>query len=362
MRYSVEAYCSVVRSTNRLGYSDPHLIATGLFGEIGSVMSVTKKLSRERDSFVDFSTCLVEEMGDVLWYLVAILQCARTSDHEISIAICKLLNLHNKSTIYVTITEEQYMQSLNNLCRIGTEFLEFDGMTLDNRKTLVSKFLTSYLHVLRWNDISLDCVIGENTKKVTSYFGSYDINDLPVFDKSYPAQERLPEKFEIDIVSDMGKTRVLYKGRQIGDSLGDNIGVEDGFRYHDTLHLANAAILNWSPTMRKILGAKRKSVPEVDENQDGGRAIVIEEGLVAWVFSRAKKIDYFKGRGDISIDILKAIQSFVEGYEVEACPMDLWRHCILSGYSVFRQVRENEGGRVVGDLNSRKLVYQELVG
>ena len=30
----------------------------------------------------------------------------------------------------------------------------------------------------------------------------------------------------------------------------------------------------------------------MDEAQDGGRAIVVEEGLTAWIFSRAKELNF----------------------------------------------------------------------
>ena len=39
----------------------------------------------------------------------------------------------------------------------------------------------------------------------------------------------------------------------------------------------------WSPTFRALIKQKRKSDPKVDDAQDGGRAIVVEEGLTAWV-------------------------------------------------------------------------------
>ena len=42
--------------------------------------------------------------------------------------------------------------------------------------------------------------------------------------------------------------------------------------FHDVFHLAYAAVLGWSPTTRALLKIKRKSRPEIDENEDGARA------------------------------------------------------------------------------------------
>ena len=45
----------------------------------------------------------------------------------------------------------------------------------------------------------------------------------------------------------------------------------------DVFHFAHAAILHWSPTFRALIRHKRKSNPDIDEAQDSGRAIVIDD-------------------------------------------------------------------------------------
>lgn len=51
---------------------------------------------------------------------------------------------------------------------------------------------------------------------------------------------------------------------------------------------------------------------------------------------------------------------FVQGYEVEACPLNLWERAILDGYKVFRQVRENNGGIVIGNRAARIIEYKPM--
>jgi hypothetical protein len=146
----------------------------------------------------------------------------------------------------------------------------------------------------------------------------------------------------------------------IGDPLTDNISDPDGYRFHDVFHFSYAAILHWSPVTRSLIKHKRKSKPTYDEEQDGGRAIVVEEGLTAWIFSRAKELNFFENQDKISLGMLKTIAQFVSGYEVEKCPLKLWEKAILQGYSVFRQIKGAQGGWIVGDRVLRTISYEAL--
>ena len=112
--------------------------------------------------------------------------------------------------------------------------------------------------------------------------------------------------------------------------------------------------------MRALIKQKRKSDKKTDESQDGGRAIVVEEGLTAWIFSRAKELAFFENKDSLSFDMLKTIEDFVRGYEVDQCPLSLWERAILDGYKVFREVRRNEGGVVIGDRKARTIEYRAL--
>jgi len=140
----------------------------------------------------------------------------------------------------------------------------------------------------------------------------------------------------------------------------DNISDRDGYRFHDVFHFAYAAILHWSPVTRALIRHKRKSKPVYDEEQDSGRAIVVEEGLTAWIFSRAKELDFFEGQKKVSLDVLKTISEFVRGYEVEQCPLMLWEKTILEGYAVFRQLKAAQGGWIMGNREQRQISFRAL--
>ncbi|WP_336606030.1 hypothetical protein [Streptomyces sp. BA2] len=95
--------------------------------------------------------------------------------------------------------------------------------------------------------------------------------------------------------------------RTAGDPLTSASRVEDDYRFPDAFHLAHAAVLGWSPVTRFLLGCKRKSSPDADEAEDGGRAIAIEEGISALVFSYAARHRYFADIKHVDHELLTTI-------------------------------------------------------
>ena len=75
--------------------------------------------------------------------------------------------------------------------------------------------------------------------------------------------------------------------------------------------------------------------------------------------SKQRDIDFTK-ESSISYDLLKTIQIFVRGYEVENCPLQLWVKAIIQGYTVFSQVVENKGGIIIGNRRERTLGFRKL--
>ncbi len=79
--------------------------------------------------------------------------------------------------------------------------------------------------------------------------------------------------------------------------------------------------------------------------------------MTAWIFARAKELNFFAGQSGLSFDLLKTVQQFVSGYEVEECPLSLWELAILQGFEVFRQVKQNNGGVIICDRPARSIEY-----
>ncbi len=184
----------------------------------------------------------------------------------------------------------------------------------------------------------------------------------PAFDNFLPKQEQLPRKFEVEIaeIVEDNSTRIkaFVDGRQIGSDLTDNSYSNDGYRFHDVFHLSYAAVLRWSPVVRKMLGCKRKSNPKIDEVEDGGRAIAIEEGISALVFRYAQNHEFLENITELDYELLKTIKNLTLDLEVSQRSLCDWEKAILAGYKVWHRVKENGGGIIAVDLDAHSISYR----
>lgn len=370
----------VVRATNKLE-ADIQPIVYGLFGEIGSVLSAHKKRKREGKAYAIYESDVVEDLGDAFWYFTALAQSAGVRVEELLEQRHSSFDGVERSGKAVTWPPSEVMDStdakaefkeipversrldraLDELGQNCAEILGFERMSQMQRADALESFAANFLTVADEHRIGLARILETNAEKTVSRFCKPNMARLPDFDRCFPISEQLPRQFAIFMQErEDGKVHTTWDGRSLGNPLTDSIAEDDGFRYHDAVHLAHVAMLHWSPTMRGLFRRKRKSDTFIDETQDGGRAIVVEEGLAAWLFSKAKRLDYFEGHQSVSMDILNQIRDFVSGYEVEECPMSLWEKCILDGYAVFRRVRRNKGGIVLGDRERRSIRFEPL--
>jgi NTP pyrophosphatase (non-canonical NTP hydrolase) len=271
----------------------------GMGGEVGSLLAEYKKWMRDGPAHALFSEQIAEELGDILWYLA----------------------------------------------NAATKF-----------------------------DLDLETIAAQNLAKTRDRWppdGSEPAYRL--FDEAYPAVEQLPRRFTAEIREDVGpggKERIVLTidGVSAGDPLQDNSHDPDGYRFHDVFHLAHAAKLGWSPVLRgKLLKRpgttppdhKRRSDPEVDEVEDGGRAIVIDEAVVAYVWGYARQHAFLAGVSTVDYRVLKTVKDLTSGLEVAARSGHQWEEAILAGYGAWRQVNERRGGVIEVDLEARRI---EVVG
>ena len=180
-----------------------------------------------------------------------------------------------------------------------------------------------------------------------------------LFDEDLPLSERLPRQMDIYIEEESGIAITIIDGAKYGDPLSDNRYEDDGYRFHDICHLSYASILGWSPTLRALLRRKRKSDPKVDEVEDGGRAIVIEEGISAMVFSYAERHNFLEGAEGVNSDLLRTIKDMTSHLEVSACTEGDWERAIMTGFDIWRQVKAKGRGHIRADLEKGKI---QLVG
>ena len=177
----------------------------------------------------------------------------------------------------------------------------------------------------------------------------------------------MPRELDITFIEDTDTSRGanpvqvvrIYRGQQaVGDPLDDNSDDDDDYRYHDVFHLAHMAVLGWSPVMRRLLGVKRNKNRDVDRIQDGGRALAVEEGLSAYVFSAARAHSHFQSAFTVSTEVIKACRAMTAHLEVSRRSANDWEYAILAGYRVFHKLTEHRGGTVRADLHTRTLTFR----
>jgi len=215
-------------------------------------------------------------------------------------------------------------------------------------------------------DLSLSEIASKNLQKTQERWPlAVDGDDLfNSFDSQYPTSQQFPRKFSVDVVQsgENGRVtmRVVGTGNVLGDPLSDNAYEDDGYRFHDVFHLAHVAVLGWSPVIRKLLNLKRKSDPTVDEVEDGARAGILEELIVAYVYSNARERRYYAGVRHIDSEMLATIKSLVAHLEVKIRRMKDWEKAVLQGYTAFRYLLKHKRARIVIDMEAKELRVEKL--
>ncbi|RKI64067.1 pyrophosphatase [Corallococcus sp. AB049A] len=327
-------------------------LAVGLLGEVGGVLAEFKKQKREGPAYPFYRERLVDEIGDVLWYFVRL-------------ATVGVPNLPLRLPINVPDSEETQPSSLLALGAAAGRALE--AVQRFSEEGLRSALTDTWLYlrtVAALAHVDLEEASKRNRAKTVSRWPPDGRTAHAFFDEPCPEEERLPRLFTVRFIErgTEQKPQVLlrYNDINIGDRISDNITDSDGYRYHDIFHFAYAVYLGWSPVLRALLRSKRKSNHLADENQDGARAVIIEEAISAIVFSRAKQVGYFEKVQQVDFDLLKSIQEFTKGFEVADVPLWQWEEAILEGFRAFRQLKEQKGGLVTLHLNARQLIVEQV--
>ena len=363
-------YAAEIAATDVLNPSDFNPVLQGLYGEVGGIMATVKKHVRDKSAYPGFKKAAEEEFGDTLWYLAAI--CRRlnfpldeifgeAANHGNFKNVGAASDIAEGAMAYIAVPIDAPASLDTTLIRLGQSAAALLGSTPAHTELVA--FARAYLDAIHAAELAFSEVARSNLRKARGAFlepQADDLLDLD-FDSKFGIEEQLPREFRIRVNQrGSGKSYLQWNGVFIGDPLTDNIADRDGYRFHDVFHFANAAILHWSPVMRALIRHKRKSNPKFDEEQDSGRAIVVEEGVIAWIFARSKELNFFENQEKVSLEILKTIGEFVSGYEVEKCPLKLWEKAILEGYAVFRQLKANQGGWIIGNREQRTIKYMSL--
>lgn len=356
----------------------------GLFGETGSLLSELKKKQRDSESYLGYSAAVAEELGDVLWYLATI---ARRGGLRLSAIAAhgyrkdqQWRDLDDSTLTFEALQPHKIRRNGKPTPKFETTLLslasEVGALVADHQagllqiggEALAMRLVQVLAHLLRASKEAGQTLESAAIKNLHKTFDRWPNAPLypPAFDAKSDPDEQLPRMLVVDLYEKKvrGQPFVFQRCNTlfIGDRLTDNAHEPDDYRFHDVFHYAFVAVLGWSPVVRALLRLKRKGEPNVDDAEDGARAILIEEGVSTWVFGQAKQLSFFANlkAGDLPLDMLKSIREFVAGYEPEACPLWLWEDAILQGYAAFRFLKAHRRGRVTIDFENRQLRIEPI--
>lgn len=361
------------------------LIMLGLFGEVGSLLSELKKKQRDEDSYISYEDSVLEELGDVLWYFA---NAAGRVGLPLSVIAGRVPSTLGDWNFGGRVTRNSFVDLQRPQAELtgptASGLVERRLLTLAGKVgLLVDQYAAGAFHtngdafaahlvelfrvILAAADdasVSLNEAARRNLEKT---FGRWPTERKwrQLYDEGFDVDEQLPRRIEMlfkEKKAGDGRTYVLQqcKGINIGDRLTDNRIPGDDYRFHDVFHLSYAAILGWSPVLRALLKVKRKSNPVIDENQDGARAVLIEEGIATWIFNHGIRNHDFRRVTSLDYSLLKAVRELVKGYEVEDQPLWQWEHAILEGFRIFREIKkpDHRGGMVIADLSRHTIEFR----
>lgn len=371
--------------TNEAGYQK---LKFGYFGEVGGLLSAVKKVGRDRLA-ASVNDLAAEELGDALWYLINIAASVGVGPDEVGancIAFLRSQFGESEKPPILPVTF-RHIDSLMEMRRSPDNVDRSAQLArLANRAGVLAEISYSAMQALSPQarsqnlgihlaelaiacasfDLRFEDVARSNIDKILSRWPDDEAVYPPPFDLKCPDHEQFPAELAMEFnergTREDGYVVQSLKGVFIGDRLTDNSNEPDDYRFHDVFHLAYVAFLGWSPVLRALLKRKRKSDPKKDENEDGARAMIIEEGIATWIFNHAKSRRFYIDAkpGALDYSVLKQIESMVEGYEVEACKLWQWEKAILTGFEVFRELQRHRRGTVHVNVLEHTMHFEPL--
>jgi NTP pyrophosphatase (non-canonical NTP hydrolase) len=291
-------------------------LVLGLVSEVGSLAAAYKRLLRDALSLDAQRERLSQDLGDVLWYIAMIANSLK-------------LDLSQVAADNLVRTRDRYEQTSTTPAAYRPPFEDgFPETQVFPRRML-----------FRMEELD-----GEAENGTLPHVSFKIIDAKPyAFKDGRPVVNGRPLGFDL--------------GQELGDKVNDNASTEDGYRYHDAVHVAFMAVLGWSPVMRGLLRLKRKKDGEVDRVQDGARARDLEEALSAILKEYSRSRNDFENLADIDGDVRDLIRRVIVNLEVGRVPIWLWARAIHQGYAAMNALHANKGGWVIADLDEQSVTF-----
>lgn len=113
---------------------------------------------------------------------------------------------------------------------------------------------------------------------------------------------------------------------------------------------------------------KRKSVPEIDENEDGARARIVEELVINFMHTEAVRLQKARSYSDeepflfpkdehFSSDFGSALCHLVRNLEVANCKHWEWEDAAHKGFSIYQDLQKCMEGTLTIDRKNRSIEF-----
>jgi NTP pyrophosphatase (non-canonical NTP hydrolase) len=241
---TLDDYQAAARKTDRAPEKTLVFPLLGLFGEVGTLLSVVKKKQRDAASYIGYAPHVIEELGDVLWYFATIADCAgiRLSDighnvdrglhdwHETGDALCRFIDLQPDIKSAPPEPTKAFENTLLDLAgEVGTVLSDYQaGRIIDNQAALKGRLVAVLRVLVRASDeagVTLGQAAEFNLKKTFDRWPKEYVYARPFDDGDKPF-EQLPRSLSIDVFEQEvgGKLYVFQQcdGLNTGDRLTDN--------------------------------------------------------------------------------------------------------------------------------------------
>lgn len=256
------------------------------------------------------------------------------------------------------------LSEYKKMLRDGSKYQEFSDHVAEE----LGDILWYVANVATKFNLNLEKIAIDNLSKTEDRW--YEPGIAPkLYDENCDKRQQLPRVFSykfshisIDGVEKLILTDV-ETGEKTGDYLTDNSYEDDGYRFHDVLHLAFMACLGWSPVFRKIFRDLKKidhREASTDEGDDGGRAKVIEEAIIAAAYVYASQYSFLEDIEAVDWKLLTHIKQMTKNLEVKNRTSWEWNDVLIKGFKVWRALIKNNGGIVEGNMLTGELKYRPI--
>ena len=181
-------YFDDAEQTDRLVGRSNHvaLLATGLFGETGSVLTELKKAARETAAYPSYRNRLVEEIGDLLWYFARLVTVLAPSEVQ------KLDALAGRA-----LGEPREADAMTEALTLGGAagalLVTLQQKTDNVAASQLGTIWRALLRVARAVHVDLREAARRNVEKTESRWPP-DREYAPLFDDEFGEEEQLPRK------------------------------------------------------------------------------------------------------------------------------------------------------------------------